>query len=416
MLLGVRLAGIDAHPKILILLENEPYPYDRRVRYEAEALRDAGYDVTVVSPMAPRAPERETTVDGVRVLRFDAPPPGGGIVGYVREYLLAGYRMYRIVKRLKREPQFAVVVACNPPDFLIHIARPLRRRGAGLIFDLHDPSPELYEAIFSRRMIIRRLLVAVERISFAAADVVMTVNDACADLVRVRGGVAPDRVFVVRNAPDPRRFFPVEPRPELRDGRKHLVLWVGRMSRKEGLHHMIDAAEELIQRQGRTDVTFTLVGDGDVRDDLIAETGRRKLDDAFAFPGMAEDAQLREYMATADVCLSLDEPNPMNDRSLMIKVLEYMAMGRPVVQFPLAEMRKVCGDAAVYAASADSVDLAQQIAALLDDPVRRERLGQAARARVLDGMMWPDQVPILLAAVTRAAGVGAARNRRPTRH
>jgi glycosyltransferase involved in cell wall biosynthesis len=389
--------------RILILLENEPYPHDRRVRYEAEALRDAGYEVTVVSPTSPRALEQETTVDAVRVLRFDAPPPGGGVVGYVREYVVAAYRMHRIVKRLKHEPRFAAVVACNPPDFLIHIARPLRRRGAGLIFDLHDPSPELYEAIFGRRMIIRRLLIAVERISFGVADVVMTVNDACADLARARGGVPPDRLFVVRTAPDPRRFFPVEPRPDLREGRKHLVLWVGRMSRKEGLHHVIGAAEELVSRQGRTDITFALVGDGDVRDELIEEIGRRKLGDVFALPGMAEDALLREYMATADVCLSLDESNPMNEKSLMIKVLEYMAMGRPVVQFSLAEMRKACGDAAVYVASADSLDLARQIAALLDDPVRREQLGRAALARVRDGLMWPDQVPTLLAAVKRAA-------------
>jgi glycosyltransferase involved in cell wall biosynthesis len=364
--------------------------------------------VTVVSPNAPNAPERETWVDGVRVLRFPAPPGGGGALGYAREYLLALVRMRRVLRGLRKE-RFSAVVACNPPDFLIQLARPFARRGAGLIFDLHDPSPELFEAMFQRRGLIHRVLLGLERWAVRTADVVVTVNEACAELVRDRGGVSGARVFVLVTCPDPRRFFPVEPRPELRRGKQHLVLWLGRMSRKENLPLLIDAAEELVNRQGRSDIAFAIVGRGDVREELAEEIERRGLAEAVFLPGEAEDELLREWLQTADVCVSLEEHSPMNDRSLMVKVMEYMAMGRPVVQFPLHEMRRVCGDATAYAADGDAHDLAEKIRELLDDSALRLELGEKGRRLVEDRLSWPTQVPTLLAAVERAVELRSGR-------
>lgn len=388
----------------MILLENEPYPHDRRVRQQALALLEAGYNVTVISPNAPNAPELHAEVDGARVLRFEAPPAGRGAIAYAREYLLAGLRMRRLLRRLRNE-RFTAVIACNPPDFLIQLARPFARRGAGLIFDLHDPSPELFEAMFHRRGLVHRVLLAFERWAERSADVVMTVNEPCADLVRGRGGVPAERVFVLATCPDPRRFFPVEPRPELRRGKQHLVLWVGRMSRKENLPLLLEAADRLVNERGRNDIAFAIVGRGDVGGELEAEIERRGLGDYAFLPGEADDELVRQWMASADVCVSLEEHSPMNDRSLMVKVLEYMAMGRPVVQFPLAEMRRLCGDATMYAANGDSGDLAEKILELIDDPALRLRLGEQARARIEDGLSWPRQVPTLLAAVERAVAL-----------
>jgi glycosyltransferase involved in cell wall biosynthesis len=336
------------------------------------------------------------------VLRFPALPAGDGAVGYVREYLLAVVRMRRVLRRLRGE-QFSAVIACNPPDFLIQLARPFARRGAGLVFDLHDPSPELFEAMFRRRGLVYRVLVALERWAERTADVVMTVNEPCAELVRGRGGIGAERVFVLVTSPNPRWFFPVEPRPELRRGKEHLVLWIGRMSRKENLPLLLDAADELANGQGRTDIGFAIVGRGDVHEELQALTEQRGLDGSVFFPGVADQPLLRQWLATADVCVSLDEHSPMNDRSLMVKVLEYMAMGKAIVQFPLQEMQRVCGDASVYATGGDARDLAEKLRELIDDPARRERLGEAARERINDlGLTWPDQVPVLLAAVEQA--------------
>lgn len=386
---------------ILILVENEPYPHDRRVHQEAVALVEAGYPVTVVSPKALNASEPETEIEGVRVLRFDALPQGRGGVAYLQEYVLAALRMRRVIRQL-RDEQFAAVIACNPPDFLIQLARPLARRGAALIFDLHDPSPELFESKFGRRGIVHRALRGLERWAAKTADVVMTVNEPCAELVRTRDGVAPERVAVLVTCPDPRRLFEVPPQDELRRGKRQLVLWLGRMSEKENLPLLLEAADRLVHDHGRTDVAFAIVGRGEVADELAAEIERRRLGDNVFLPGHADDDLLRQWLSTADVCVSLDTRSAMNDRSTMIKVLEYMAAGRPVVQFPLTEMSRICGDAALYAADGDAADLAAKIELLLDDPALRGRLGEQARTLVAERLGWAQQVPILLAAVEQA--------------
>jgi glycosyltransferase involved in cell wall biosynthesis len=399
--------------RVLILLENEPYPHDRRIRYEALALTQAGCDVTVVSPTSERAPESEKWIEGVHVLRFDSPPPGGGALAYMREYLLAGLRMRRLLRRLAREEQpFDVVIACNPPDFLIHLARPLARRGAALIFDFHDPAPELFEGMFERRGITHRVLLALEGIAQRKADVVMTVNEPCADLVRGRGRVAAENVYVLVTCPDPKRFYLVEPRPELRRGHEVLVVWIGRMSRKENLPLLLDAAAEL-QRQGRTEIGFAIVGHGDIAEELQAQIDERELSDTMFMPGEADDEMLRDWLSTADICVSLDEHSPMNDRSLMVKVMEYMAMGRAIIQFPLTEMKRVCADTTLYARNGDAADLAEQIRTLADSAALRLQLGKAAQMRLLsEGLSWPDQVPTLLAALERAQAVKGQHRRR----
>ena len=395
------MTGRTGQRHCLILRQSEPYPYGW-VRQEAQALAEAGFRVTVICPTGLGHEALDDTADGVRALRYKSPPGGNGVFGYVREFVVAMARMGRLVLRVRREARVDVVVVSTPPDFLMLLALPFRHK-AGIVFDQRDPGPELFEAKFGHRGLIHRALLAVERFAFHQADVSMPHNESCADIARERGGVEDERIFIVGVGPDPRRIFRVEPRPELRRGREHLVLWIGAMSKQESLGHLIEAADQIVHRYGRRDVTFAVVGPGDEREAIQAEVRRRGLDGYMELPGvLTDDDVLRAYMATADVCLSVDERNDMNDKSTMMKVLEYMAMGRPVVQFPLVEMARICGDTAVYARNADPSDLADKIVELLDDPDRRERLGQAARRRVLAGEMWPDQVPVLVAAVNAA--------------
>ena len=396
------MSGSGGQRHCLILRQSEPYPYGW-VRQEAQALAAAGFRVTVICPTGLGHEALDETVDGVRALRYESPPGGTGVVGYLREFVVAMARMGMLVRRVSRESRVDAVVVSTPPDFLVFLALPLRRKGAGLVFDQRDPGPELFEAKFGRRGLIHRALLAVERFAFRQADVSMPHNESCAEIARERGGVEDDEIFIVGVGPDPRRIFPVEPRPELRRGREHLVLWIGAMSKQESLGHLIEAAEQIVHRHGRTDVGVSIVGPGDEREAIQAEVRRRGLDGVVELPGLVtDDDLLRAYMATADVCLSVDERNDMNDKSTMMKVLEYMAMGRPVVQFPLVEMERICGDTTVYARNADPSDLANKIVELLDDPARREQLGSSARRRVLDGQMWPDQIPMLVAAVNAA--------------
>lgn len=398
---------------VLFLVENQPYPYDPRIRAQVAALLDAGYLVSVACPTGEGFKSLAETLNGVEVRRFPAPPPGRGVVGYVREYLVSLFLLAGLTRRITSERAVDTVVVCNPPDLLILLALPLARQGAGVVFDDRELSPELFEAKFSRggmREAVYRTLLWMERSAFRRADCVLVTNRSYASNPALRGGVEQDRVFVVGNGPDPNRIYPVPERPELRRGRAHLVLWIGAMSKQEGLEHLLVAADELVNSRGRSDVSFTLVGPGDVHDVLAAEIARLGLESAVEVRGRVDDELVRAYIATADVCVGADERTAMNDRAAMRKVFEYMAMGRAVVQFPLTEMRRLCGDATVYARNADGLDLAVCIEQLLDDPAERKRLGEAARRRVEElGLAWPHQVPSLLAAVATAHEVGSAR-------
>jgi glycosyltransferase involved in cell wall biosynthesis len=400
---------VTAH--VLILLENEPYPYDVRVRQEAQTLTEAGYRVTVASPTGFGFDLPEEHLDGVRVLRYRAPPGGAGVAGYVREYAASLLALHRLSRRVAREDPVDVVMVCTAPDLMILPAMALARRGAGVIVDHHDPSPELFERNFGRRGLVHRVLLAVERLALRRADVVISVNETCADIARRRAGVPGDRVFIVRQVPAIDRIYAVDPRPELRDGRDSLVLWAGMLTQTQRVARLLDAADDIVNRRGVTSMSFALVGPGAAREAVLTEVRRRGLDDAVRLPGPVDDELLRTYMSTADVCVSVDEHGPMNDLATVTKVLDYMAAGRPVLQFPLVEMRRLCGDSTVYARMGDAHDLADRLLELVGDPERRRALGAAARRTVLGGLTWSAQVPELLAAV-RAAEVAASGRRR----
>lgn len=390
---------------VLIALQNEPYPFDGRVRQEAEALTAAGHTVTVCGPTGFGHDALEEQIKGVRVLRHPHPPAGGGVLGYLREYAVSLWRINRLMRRAAREERIDVVLVCSPPDLLVLPALPIRRKGAALILDHHDLSPELFALKFGDRRPILAAVRAVERFALRRADVVLATNDTYAEVERRRGGVDQHRIFTVRNGPDPARIFPVDPQPELKRGREKLVCWVGMMSEQEGLHHIINAADDLIRVRGRDDVGVAIVGPGDVREGLIAETERRGLGEHVHFPGRVDGELLRAYLSTADVCVGVDEPNPMNDSSTMTKIIEYMAMGRPIVQFPLKETAQVCGETSLYARPGDAAHMAELIEELLDDPARAEQLGAAARERALNDLLWPQQIPNLLEAVEAAQRV-----------
>jgi glycosyltransferase involved in cell wall biosynthesis len=399
---------------VLVLVEGLPYPFDVRVRAQVQALAAAGYRVTVAGPTGYGCEAPAETLDGVRVLRYRAPPGGRGALGYLREYATACLRLTRLARRVAREDSVDLVLVCNPPDSLMAIAVSIARRGAGILLDYREISPELFEAKFGRRGPLYRLLLACERYAFRHCDAVITVSEPCAEIARTRGGVAPERIFHVGNGPDPGRIFAVAPRPELRRGREHLVLWLGAMSSQEGLERLIDVAEHVVRERDRRDVSFAIVGPGDAHEELRREVLRRGLEEFVLVSGPVEADLVRAYLSTADVCVGVDVRNAMNDRAAMRKVLEYMAAGRPVVQFPLLEMRRICGDATLYARDGDTVDFAALVCALLDDPWLRERLGEAARERAHRGLMWPQQVPALLEAVaTTIHGRAEVRAARP---
>jgi glycosyltransferase involved in cell wall biosynthesis len=315
------------------------------------------------------------------------------------------------VRRLSRTRRFDVVHACNPPDFLLIAAIPLRRRGAATIFDHHDLSPELYLAKYGRgRVVVPRALRIAERAGFALADVVLATNESFRAIAITRGRKARHDVFVVRNGPDTNIFRPTEPDADLRVDAEHLIGYVGLMGSQDGVDVALEALAVL--RTRRKDWRAVFVGDGDALADARSLSSRRGLDDVVTFTGYVRDRErLVRMIAACDVCISPEPRNPLNERSTLIKVAEYMAVGRPVAAFDLVETRRTAGEAAAYAEGDDPVSFADVIAALLDDPAKRERMGALGRERAEATLGWNESERELLAAYARALELAGRRRR-----
>lgn len=400
-MLGDTTGGGGRTRRALILVENLSVPFDRRVWQECTTLRDAGWEVHVICPRGEkRDTEAEAVIDGVRIHRYPLRAATGGPAGYLREY---GTALWHTLRLARQVGPVDVVHACNPPDLLFLPALWLKRRGARFVFDQHDLVPELYLSRFDRgKDLLYRGVCALERMTYRAADVVLATNESYKDVAVRRGGQRPEDVFVVRSAPDIDRFHPVPAEPELKHGKPHLLCYLGVMGPQDGVDYALRALAKLRDEFGRTDWHAVFVGAGDAFDEMVALSRRLGLSEQVRFTGRIPDADLVRYLSTADVCLSPDPRNPLNDVSTMNKVLEYMVMGRPIVSFDLREARVSAGDAAVYAPANDESAFAGLVARLLDDPEERARMGKIGQERIGGQLSWRHSQESLLAAYAAA--------------
>ena len=400
----------EARPRVLIIVQNLPVPFDRRVWLECRTLTAAGYEVTVICPRGMEASAAYQVIDGVSVHTYPPYAPGGSALGFVTEYAYSFLATARLATKARHQGPFDVVQACNPPDVFWPLARWLRRRdGSRFVFDHHDLCPELYESRFpDGASLPHRGLLMLERATFRTADKVTSTNSSYAKVAVERGGKGEADVTVVRTGPDPERLKAVAAQPELRRGRKNLVSYIGVMGPQDGVDIVIDAADRIVHRLGREDISFTLMGSGDCFDDLVAQRDQLGLGDYVELTGRVPDETVAAVLSTADVGLSPDPKNPLNDVSTMNKTMEYMAFGLPVVAFDLRETRVSAGDAAVYAEPNRIDCFAQAIVDLIDDPQRRARMGRLGRRRVEQELAWRHQQRGYLAVFDELTGRSTA--------
>ncbi|MEI2806053.1 glycosyltransferase family 4 protein [Albidovulum sp.] len=396
---GEALPG--AGRRVLIVVENLPVPFDRRVWAEATTLAAHGYTVSVVSPKGKGFEADYELLDGVHVYRHDLPPEGNSAGGYLREYGSALWNELRLALKVRRERGIDVLHGCNPPDLIFLVAWAMRPFGVRYLFDHHDICPELYEAKFGRRGLLWKAMVLFEWLTFKTASVSIATNESYAEIARRRGGMRPEDVFVVRSGPKIEKLELRPPKPELRKGAKHLIGYVGVIGQQEGLDLLVDSAEHMIRRMGRDDVHFGIVGGGPALEEVQADVRARGLADHFTFTGRAPDDLLLDMLNTADVCVNPDRVTVMNDLSTMNKIMEYMTLAKPIVQFELKEGRASAAEASLYARPNDTVDFAEKIVSLLDDPGKRAEMGRIGRERVQAALSWAHSVPNLLAAYDR---------------
>jgi glycosyltransferase involved in cell wall biosynthesis len=395
--------------RILILLQNEPVPSDRHVWNQSRALVRAGYDVSVICPKGEHRDRDDfECLEGVRIHRYEPRRAEDRAVEYGLEYAHALWQIARLARRLARERPFDLVHACSPPDFLLLAALPLRRHGTRFVFDHHDLTPELFVTRFGTAGgAVHRATLAAEQVAFRLADVVLSVNDSYRRVALTRGRRAPEDVAVVRTGPDLDRFAPTEPDPALKRGRRHLLSYVGVMGPQDGIDHALRALAAL--RLRRDDWHAVFMGDGAVLDEMRALARELGLADVVEFTGWVEQDTICRVLSTSDVCLAPDPKSPLNDLSSMIKISEYMAIGKPMVSYDLSESRIGAGDAAAFAPADDTEAFARLIDELLDDPERRVAMGAVGRERAEQVMAWAHQERSLLAAYDRALGMGPAR-------
>jgi glycosyltransferase involved in cell wall biosynthesis len=395
--------------RVLIIVENLPVPFDRRVWNEATTLVKDGYEVSVICPTGHNATARHEVMDGVHIYRHPI-YEARGMAFYFVEYGVALFWEFVLAWRIYFTRGFDVIQACNPPDLLFLIGGFFKLVvGTKFVFDHHDINPELFEAKFGKRNLLYRIVVALERWTFAIADISIATNESYRAIAIERGRMDPDRVFVVRSGPNLNRLRIVPPDPALRNGRTYLVGYVGVIGGQEGLHYLLQAARYMVQDLKRTDVQFCVAGSGPELEQLKTTAAELGVTEYVTFAGRVSDDLLLKILNTSDVCVNSDECNVMNDKSTMNKIMEYMALGKPIVQFDLTEGRFTAEEASVYARKNDPVDFADKILELLADEPRRRRMGELGRARVVDHLAWPHEAPKLLRAYQRVFAPEAAR-------
>jgi glycosyltransferase involved in cell wall biosynthesis len=377
-----------AGKKILIIVENLPSPFDRRVWQEATTLKDHGATVSIICPTGKGYEKKFEIIDNIAIYRHKLLCEADGALGYFLEYSSALFWEFVLSIKCLFTRGFDVIQACNPPDLIYLVARFFKLFGKKFVFDHHDINPELYIAKYGKKDFFYKLMLFFERRTYKCAAVSIATNNSYREIAIKRGKKKPEDVFVVRSGPSLERLKIMPPVQELKKGRKYLIGYVGVIGKQEGLNYLVDAAEYLIKVKNRNDIHFACVGGGTELENIKEYVKTKGIEDYFTFTGRVPDDVLLQYLNTADVCVNPDEYNEMNDKSTMNKIMEYMALGKPIVQFDLTEGKYSAQEASLYAKRNDSVDMAEKILILLEDEALRGKMGQYGRERIEKELNW----------------------------
>jgi glycosyltransferase involved in cell wall biosynthesis len=383
--------------KVLIIVENLPVPFDRRVWMEATTLTKAGYQVSVICPQGNGFEKEYEEIEEIAIYRHPLPPEESSVMGYLREYSWALNWQFRLAQKVWKARGFDVIHICNPPDLIFLVALWFKiLHGTQIIFDHHDLSPEMYIAKYNRKDIFYYALCIAERLTYASANLAIATNESHKEVALTRGGKRQDQVFVVRSGPDLSRFEALPPNPEYRKGKSYLVGYMGVMGEPEGIDYLLRAIRYIVFEQKREDIHFMLIGSGPAAEKLQNMVVEMKLADFVEFTGFKSGKEFLERLSSCDVCVEPSPSSAYNENCTMNKILEYMALGKPVVQFDLREGRRSAGDASVYAKPNDEIEFANRILELLESPEMREKMGAEGRRRMEEMFEWRHQAPKLL--------------------
>jgi glycosyltransferase involved in cell wall biosynthesis len=385
---------------VLMLLENNPLQEDARLIQEASGLIKAGYRITVIGPAQSKAKPHEV-VEGIRSVEFAPPRDGHGALSYLWEYGYSTFLISVLSLWVWMRDDFHILHLHNPPDTFFWLAKFYKILGKRVVFDHHDLAPEMYSARLKKGQggspWIVSALTLCQNLTCRVADLILATNESYKTIDIDRGKVPADRITIVRNGPGV-KFRAVAPDLGLRQKAGTLLGYVGVMGPQDGVDHFLRALSHLIFDFKRENVFSVIIGLGSEVPNLKVLVQELQIEQQVWFTGWVSNSDLIRYLSTVDICVDPDPSNPFNDRSTMTKMMEYMALGKPIVAYDLPEHRVTAQEAAVYAIPNDERDFARQISLLMDDPEKQKRMGNLGRERVETQLAWSFQEKHLLEA------------------
>ena len=395
-----------AGKKVCIVVENLPVPFDRRVWQESLALKEAGAEVTVICPKTKTYPLEYEELDGIKIYRHHLPEANHSLE-YLKEYLGALYHETRLLfKVFRKQGVQDVIHACNPPDLIFIAAAPFFFfTRCKFLFDHHDINPELWIAKFGKKGFGYHGMLLVERLTYHFAKHAIVTNESYKEIAMRRGKKCEEDVTIVRSGPNISKLKVGPAKPEVKKGFKHLVGYIGVMGKQEGVDLLLQTVDYLVHKKNRTDIRFCIMGGGPALEELRQMNESMGLTDYVEFPGRVSDEYLADVLNTADVCVNPDLPSEMNDKSTMNKIMEYMAFGKPIVQFTLKEGKFSAQEASLYAENTSTEDFGDKILWLLENPEKAVEMGRFGRKRVESELSWDYEKPKLIAAYKKLLGL-----------
>lgn len=371
---------------ILIIVENLPVPFDRRVWQEANTLRAEGLQVSIICPKMKGFDKSYECLNGIEIYRHSLPMEANGALGYFQEYLVALFWEFVLSWKIFLKKRFHVIQGCNPPDLIFLVAIFFKVFGVKYVFDHHDINPELFIAKYSKKGFLYKLLLYAERLTFKVADYSIATNESYKAIAISRGRMDESKVQIVRSGPNLSRLEIQPGNSRYKNGRDFLVGYVGVIGQQEGLDLLLESIKYIVSQ--RKDIHFGIIGGGTELENIKRLAIEMNLSEYITFFGRVKDEILLEILNTADVCVNPDRPTIMNDLSTMNKIMEYMALKKPIVQYTLKEGKYSAMRASLYALNTDPLDFAEKIIFLINNPVVREQMGDYGYNRVVTELSW----------------------------
>ncbi len=369
---------------ILIIVENLPVPFDRRVWQEANTLSENGAKVSIICPIMKGYTNRYEVINNIEIYRHPLPFEASGAMGYLLEYSTALFWEFWLSIKIYSKQKFHVIHGCNPPDLIFMVAFFFKFLGVKYVFDHHDINPELYIAKYDKKGFFYMLMLFFEKLTFKTANYSIATNLSYKEIAVRRGGMNPEKVQVIRSGPKLDRLKIHPPNDKYKKGRKFLIGYVGVIGEQEGIDLLLQSLKIIISK--RQDIQLAIVGGGTHVEELQKLCTQLELNDFVDFYGRVSDEVLVGVLNTADVCVNPDKPTEMNNLSTMNKIMEYMALKKPIVQFDLKEGRFSAMDASLYAN--DINDFAEKIVLLINDAGLRNKMGNYGYNRVIQELSW----------------------------